>query len=550
MKSVSIFGGGISGLTVAHELSDKGYKIDIYESDDILGGMAKSRRDGNSPPSEHSWRGYGPFYLNFFHIAKQIPGVYDNLSKPIDFFLVRDEISDIKPGLSFTDKIITGYYGLKYLMSNKRREDYYTTKIVPILENKLSNDGYDFLIEHIIGPGLGMEIKDVSYAHLYKVLSIQTLNDSKYKHYHPDGDYYHEAKDSWTVMKKDTNAALFDPWKKYLLEKNIKIHYNTKLIKLNEGKNNIESAVIETPNGFEIIYSDIYVVAINPFNAELIFRDSGMNNLYEQHRDMNKDTDSNQLSFRLGIDKKIKFPTRSAFSFPDSEFNITLYPQDEHWDPDVYLGDGISTLLSGTCIVLYKPGNIYNKTGSHLTKDQMMNEIIYQILRSKSFQKIIYDNNRFYLVEKDIIYREIWEEWSETMNDPARDHDMWGERSGKLQQNPKKWVNNVYNEKYRPSQATDISNLYLSGAHTKTSIDIWSMEGAVESGKRTADIISRKYGDGEVYYFEHKDPSYLNIFKSIDDILYSLYLPNILDTIILIITVLILVRIFKSKNYV
>ena len=70
---ISIIGAGISGLTVAHELIKKGFLVDIYEKDEEAGGMAKSKRTKNNVPTEHSWRGYGPFYYNFFDIAKQIP---------------------------------------------------------------------------------------------------------------------------------------------------------------------------------------------------------------------------------------------------------------------------------------------------------------------------------------------------------------------------------------------------------------------------------------------------------------------------------------------
>jgi uncharacterized protein with NAD-binding domain and iron-sulfur cluster len=43
--NVIIFGGGISGLTTAHELIDKGYSVNLYEKDDYMGGMAHSRME-------------------------------------------------------------------------------------------------------------------------------------------------------------------------------------------------------------------------------------------------------------------------------------------------------------------------------------------------------------------------------------------------------------------------------------------------------------------------------------------------------------------------
>jgi NADPH-dependent glutamate synthase beta subunit-like oxidoreductase len=36
MKSVSIFGAGISGLTTAHELSEKGFEVIVYEKDENI----------------------------------------------------------------------------------------------------------------------------------------------------------------------------------------------------------------------------------------------------------------------------------------------------------------------------------------------------------------------------------------------------------------------------------------------------------------------------------------------------------------------------------
>ena len=48
---VNIYGAGISGLTVAQELVEKGYEVHIYEKDLDLGGMAKSRRTTENVPT-------------------------------------------------------------------------------------------------------------------------------------------------------------------------------------------------------------------------------------------------------------------------------------------------------------------------------------------------------------------------------------------------------------------------------------------------------------------------------------------------------------------
>ncbi len=145
------------------------------------------------------------------------------------------------------------------------------------------------------------------------------------------------------------------------------------------------------------------------------------------------------------------------------------------------------------------------------------------------FKKLIYDNNGFYINTEDVEYIEIWYEWDFI--------------NGKQEQINKKWVNNIYNEKYRPLQKTEYNNLFLSGAHTKTTINIWSMEGAIESGKITANYILDKYNKPHIFHYKHDDdPYYIKIIQYVDNILYKLYLPNIVKCLIIVIFMFILYK--------
>ena len=42
MKKAIIIGGGVTGLSVAWKLSEKGYKVNVIECDNSIGGLAKS----------------------------------------------------------------------------------------------------------------------------------------------------------------------------------------------------------------------------------------------------------------------------------------------------------------------------------------------------------------------------------------------------------------------------------------------------------------------------------------------------------------------------
>ena len=60
---VCIIGGGIAGLTAAHELYPY-LKICVIEKDEVIGGAAKSWKTKDDIFVEHSWRGFPIVYKN------------------------------------------------------------------------------------------------------------------------------------------------------------------------------------------------------------------------------------------------------------------------------------------------------------------------------------------------------------------------------------------------------------------------------------------------------------------------------------------------------
>jgi len=65
-RKVVIFGGGIAGLSAAHELIRLGYAVQVYEANGEAGGFFRSARspENGEIPSEYSWHGMGPWYNN------------------------------------------------------------------------------------------------------------------------------------------------------------------------------------------------------------------------------------------------------------------------------------------------------------------------------------------------------------------------------------------------------------------------------------------------------------------------------------------------------
>jgi hypothetical protein len=88
-----------------------------------------------------------------------------------------------------------------------------------------------------------------------------------------------------------------------------------------------------------------------------------------------------------------------------------------------------------------------------------------------------------------------------------------------------KWVTTTNTQPYLPTQATPVPNLVLAGAHTTTQADVWSIEGAVESGRRAAQVI-----EPTVKVLPQYKPIFLKIISRVDDVLFEIGLPHVLDS--------------------
>mgnify|MGYP005639229175 CR=1 FL=1 len=657
-NNIVIIGAGISGLTVAHYLVRRGYNVSIYEKSNVVGGMARSVRDKNNVPTEHSWRGYGPHYHNFFRLAKEIPlsnnknksdfqsdfqsiccsatsieqfdsslpeytidevekhttesdlwtyykgyvynfthfiknhpggkvilqcggkdlekvwddlgfgwhqghtsvntilqkykigklvenmensdskTVFDNLSKStLIFKLLKDTRSLNKDFVKLSNKDYIFLFILfsRVVFSDKRREKYYKMRLDPILKKSLSYGGYLYITEFLSGPGYGFDKNTMSLGHfgLFAYFSLR------------------EKEIGWKVMNKPTSEAWFDPWVENLKNKGVKFYFNSELKDIMFKNNKCIGVKINN----EIVKSNAYCISINPFNLEKILENKKesriekvkLNNLYSLQNDLSRSNIvNNQISFRLGLSEKFNFGRKDfGFVLIDSRYNITFYNQADWWENDVDLGmnNQIKTLISGTLILTYKNGSIYNKPATSLTKEKLLEEIIQQFKSSIQFNNLLLENNQMndHLEFYDkIIYKEIFEEWVETPQDDG---------STRLVSKNLKWVNNIINEEYRlKNYYKNLSdNLFFSGSHVKTSINIWSMEGAVESGMTTANYILKYLGNNNlVNIHNHIVEKKYTILIVLDNLLNSFGLPSIIDVLLFAICYLIIRTIIHS----
>src|SRR5918996_4020694 len=79
-NTVAVLGGGVAGLTAAHELAERGFEVAVYEARDRPGGKARSLPVPGSGtggrgdlPAEHGFRFFPGFYRHLPHTLERIP---------------------------------------------------------------------------------------------------------------------------------------------------------------------------------------------------------------------------------------------------------------------------------------------------------------------------------------------------------------------------------------------------------------------------------------------------------------------------------------------
>jgi hypothetical protein len=193
-----------------------------------------------------------------------------------------------------------------------------------------------------------------------------------------------------------------------------------------------------------------------------------------------------------------------------------LFAQEQVWMHRTDIGSGIRSLWTGTSCVSTVPGRIFGLPVARCTKEQFVSEVKAQILACGSLQALIREANEGRdLSQFPVAALEVWHEWKfspEGIHGPQP-----------------KWVNTVNTQAYLPTQATPVSNLLLAGAHTRTQADVWSIEAAVESGRRAARLI-----DPAVVVIDQYQNPVARVLARGDNFCFRARLPHLLDLLALV----------------
>lgn len=543
-KSVAVFGGGISGLTVAHEFSKLGYTVKVFEANPDAGGFFRSarRKEDQDMPSEYSWHGMGPWYNNFFELIKDIPfdersSLYDKiLSRPVVFGLAPNSGSahfgdsnsrnvDVENLFSMTtkEKWLWSWLMVKAWCANNRSSHKYSTINAKEAWRPYLSTSTLSTWSSTFGPWVGSDWCRVSFHHVAHFFRKQLVTKYSYRH-HGDsegGPWEHKARTGWLILNGPSSEVWFDKWVDYLKQNKVEFYWETPLHRLSFDENRITAA--ELDNG-EVVQADIYVLALNPFSAaDILDRTPLLENKSQLNlfRSLVQQGPHTQVSFRIGFKEKIAWPRkRCALVISDSAFNLTLFSQEQAWGQPCSLGEDIQSLWTVTACVSKVPGPVYGLCLEQCTEAQFLDEVLFQLKQCDALDGLVKQaNGGKSWKEFSIINMKVWHEWEFSPEG--------------IKTSQPKWVNATNTQKYMPEQKTSITNLVLAGAHTKTTADVWSIEAAVESGK-----LAVKVFEPQLKVISQSNFLVFKLLGKMDDLLYYFKLPNVLDVALIFIVML------------
>ncbi|MEU6379975.1 FAD-dependent oxidoreductase [Streptomyces sp. NPDC046909] len=558
-KRVVVLGGGVSGLSAAHELAERGYAVTVLEYYDVLGGKARSMpvpgtaAGGRADlPAEHGFRFFPGFYRNLPDTMRRIPvpgnagGVRDNLRNATEELFAR---SDGRPDLHFPlrrattppapgdltplwirDQILSvldlatnlpaheaAYFADRVLVHltscDARREDQWE-----------KTSWWDFIragemsAEYRTVLGIGQTRNLV--ATRAEVASTRTV-----------GRVIIEALILWgllgrgldgpdsdvdRVLNAPTSEAWIDPWEAHLRSLGVEFALGTQVHEVLYDGGRVTGVRVSARDGGDerTVTADHYVSALPVEHARVTWGSA----LRAADPQLAR-CDALRTDWMTGVMFYLRTPTpvvHGHVNCLDSPWSVTAVGQAQFWDgrdfPRDY-GDGQARdCLSAIISEWDKPGILYGKTAKECTKDEIVAELWAQLKDGLN------DSGKTTLVDDD---RLGW------FMDPAVT-GVGGPDPRNREQLLIHPTGTLYN---RPTARTKVPNFFLAGDYVRTDVDLATMEGANESARLAVNaLLDADHSDAErCEVWELFRPPEMEPLKRIDEVRHRLGLPNTFD---------------------
>ena len=524
-KKVAILGGGVAGMSAAHELIRRGFQVEVYERLSIPGGKARSVPVPDSAsggrhdlPGEHGFRFFPAFYRHITATMKEIPvpggkTVLDNLVDTTRIQMARFDKTPITVLAGFPKNLAELFIILKGLLGTDTGipddELEYFAECVWQMITSCSKRRLDEYEQLGWWEFIGAETRSVAYQNLLGLGLTRSLVAAQAKSASTRTvghilvlllfTMLEPGKSSDRVLNGPTNEVWIDPWRHYLESKGVRYHLDSEVRAIQCVGEEITSVSVRRNGQDENISADYYLMAIPVerfaplINQDMLNADPCLENIQTLGWDPDLDMDLDNLSnipppkprtfvgwmngsqFFLYQDIPV---VHGHVIYVDSPWALTSISQKQFW-PSIDLGgygDGqVQGIISVDISEWGEPGIIYGKSARDCTHQEIRDEVWAQLKRSLNVEgeEILKDENlHSWFLDPDIQFV------------PPQDP------SARNKHNTQPLLVNLTNSwTLRPNAFTHIHNLFLASDYVKTNTDLATMEGANEAARRAVNSI-------------------------------------------------------------
>lgn len=527
-KKVIILGGGVAGLSAAHELVNRGLDVEVYERNPIyVGGKARSidynhEHTYDTPlPGEHGFRFFPGFYKHITATMKEIPypepdsdsTVHANLTptsrimvaqygkEPIvtnasfprslnDLKLILHDLYSVNPGLTQAEELFFAERVWQLISSCRARRDNEYERLS--WWQFTQADRFSETYRHLLVEGLTRTL-----------VAAKAITASA----RTGGDIFLQLLFCMTDPSVNTDQVLDGPtndrwltaWKKYLKSKNVKLTQGVKAAKINLEGNHVKSVTIQgykdnTGDSAFDVSGDYYIMAMPVEQAaQLISEDITKTDERLQFiPELAKSVAwMNGIQFYLNKDVPIN---NGHIICSDSEWALTCISQVQFWD-DYNIttkGDGtVRGVLSVDISDWFSPGKFTTtKCGHDCTQVEVKEEVWAQLKASLNVGNTVVLRDE--MIVDWFLDRDIRDKTSADFVPPINPDKNQLIDFQNANQNiniEPLLVNSINTWSLRPDAHCAIPNLFFASDYVRTFTDLATMEGANEAARRAVNCI-------------------------------------------------------------
>jgi uncharacterized protein with NAD-binding domain and iron-sulfur cluster len=533
-KHVLIIGGGVAGMSAAHELIERGFKVTVLEKQKMLpGGKARSipvpgsADDGKKElPGEHGFRFFPGFYRHIIHTMDRIPypdihstaTVSANLVSCPNMMMTRmgklpivlpshlprsikalkemlKILQGIETGLTKaeTDLIARKLWQLLTSCRERRIDEYERTGWWEFTEAAINSENYrTVFVEGLTRTLVAAKAEtcntktngDVLIQMLLCITDPKVENDR--------------------ILNGPTNEKCLFPWLAYLRDKGVDYKFGAEVIKIETGGRKVSRVKAKVNNIEEYFSADYYLCALPVERAALITGTPDLLKLDPNLSFIKKLAPSvawmNGMQFFLRRDVPI---VKGHIILADTPWALTAISQVQFWDIDVrdYGRGDLRGIISVDVSNWETPGVVLKLPAKECSREEALAEVWEQMKRSFNITgELIRDEDLIMgYIDESIVFSEellLIAKTGKRSGPPkngSRPFPGYGSKSVVSNEEPL-LVNEVNTWSIRSDSRTAIENFFLAADYVRTFTDLATMEGANEAARRAVNNIIEHSG--------------------------------------------------------